>query len=225
MLLNIKTEKRVSSGQSQSDAVSSPKIGSNEKQSLIEKIVALKSENNQNILALKSSQLECETLLIAKQNLEQKLNETEAAFEIERKKLQTELVEAKNHCAASKFESDKIIADLKSELVETNTKFAAMETNFIKTTTDFKNEIKMLQSRIKQYQRGLDQRESKMELSIEREFEVEAIINHRETASGKEYLIRWKGYDEDEDSWEKESNLNCQKILKAYIRSSGMKNK
>jgi hypothetical protein len=40
------------------------------------------------------------------------------------------------------------------------------------------------------------------------EFEVGTILKHRLTRGRKlEYLIRWKGYDVSDDTWEPEANL------------------
>ena len=38
-------------------------------------------------------------------------------------------------------------------------------------------------------------------------YTIERIINHKTTKDGKKYLIRWKGYDEDEDTWELANNI------------------
>lgn len=51
------------------------------------------------------------------------------------------------------------------------------------------------------------------------EFEVEKILEHRTSASGKIFLIRWKGYESDDDTWEAENNLQCPLILKKYFES------
>ena len=56
------------------------------------------------------------------------------------------------------------------------------------------------------------------------EFEIERIVNERETGRGKnkskEYLIRWKGYPPEEDSWLPEASLNkAKRILGAWKRS------
>ena len=56
------------------------------------------------------------------------------------------------------------------------------------------------------------------------EFEVDMIIDRRQTVKGLEYLVRWKGYNQDEDSWEPLANLkNAQGALQSYHRriSSG----
>jgi len=38
-------------------------------------------------------------------------------------------------------------------------------------------------------------------------YEIERLINHRKIGNKEEYLVRWLGYDEDEDTWEPRSSL------------------
>ncbi|OHS95270.1 hypothetical protein TRFO_02272 [Tritrichomonas foetus] len=48
-------------------------------------------------------------------------------------------------------------------------------------------------------------------------YEVEAILDHRTRYGKIQYLMKWKGYDdEDENTWEYETNLNCPDILSEY---------
>ncbi|XP_078609478.1 uncharacterized protein LOC144880832 isoform X2 [Branchiostoma floridae x Branchiostoma japonicum] len=50
-------------------------------------------------------------------------------------------------------------------------------------------------------------------------FEVEGILDQRTRRGREEYLIRWKGFDEDEDTWEPEKNLfGCEEILEEWKR-------
>lgn len=224
--LNIKTERRDSKRHTQNETPSSSNNTSDGNRCFIEKIVALKSENNQNLLALKSVQAECATMLKTKQKLELQIAKSEEAFAMQKKKMEMELDAIKQKFDAKKSNSDKIIADLKIALTKARDKLAENEVKNGRIIADLKNEIKSVQGLVKQYQRGLDQREEIMEHSYdEREFEVETIIGHKETANGKQYLIRWKGFGQDEDTWEKESNLNCPKILNAYIRLTVLKRK
>ena len=50
-------------------------------------------------------------------------------------------------------------------------------------------------------------------------YEVEDILQHRELKRGKrsvvQYLIKWKGYGHEHNTWEPESNLNVE-ALQAY---------
>jgi hypothetical protein len=56
-----------------------------------------------------------------------------------------------------------------------------------------------------------EQNEEEEESEEESEFEVETILDSREEKVGKKfvtkYFIKWKGYDEAENSWEPEENL------------------
>ena len=38
-------------------------------------------------------------------------------------------------------------------------------------------------------------------------YTIDRIIDYKMTKDGKKYLIRWKGYDEDEDTWEPADNI------------------
>lgn len=48
------------------------------------------------------------------------------------------------------------------------------------------------------------------------EFEVEDIVAHSVINGILWFRVRWVGYSADEDTWEREDNLNCPQILKRY---------
>lgn len=53
----------------------------------------------------------------------------------------------------------------------------------------------------------------------EEEYEVESILEERPlTGNLKEYLVRWKGYGPENDTWEPETNLNCDSIIAKFKR-------
>ena len=52
------------------------------------------------------------------------------------------------------------------------------------------------------------------------EFELEKIVNHRGPITRRSYLVKWKGYPEDENSWVPRSNLHPQTI-EDYERAAG----
>ena len=55
----------------------------------------------------------------------------------------------------------------------------------------------------------------------EQEFEVEKVLNHRGNQHSREYLIKWKGYPDAENTWELETNLqNCKQILQKYCKKT-----
>ncbi|XP_054288379.1 chromobox protein homolog 1-like isoform X1 [Macrosteles quadrilineatus] len=50
----------------------------------------------------------------------------------------------------------------------------------------------------------------------EASYEVEKIIDCRTIQGKREYLVRWKGYSRGDDTWEEESDLNCNDLLQKF---------
>jgi hypothetical protein len=48
------------------------------------------------------------------------------------------------------------------------------------------------------------------------EYEVEKIVDKRTKNGVTEYLVKWKGYEEDENTWEPTKHLNCQDAVRRY---------
>lgn len=53
--------------------------------------------------------------------------------------------------------------------------------------------------------------------TIEKEYEVQKIVGQRTIKGRRQFLIRWKGYDEDSDTWEQEKDLNCTELIEEYL--------
>lgn len=45
---------------------------------------------------------------------------------------------------------------------------------------------------------------------------VEAIVGHKSKRGASFFLVRWKGYGKDDDSWEPEAELNCDDLIAEY---------
>jgi Chromo (CHRromatin Organisation MOdifier) domain len=61
-------------------------------------------------------------------------------------------------------------------------------------------------------------------INEEAEYEVEAIKSHRYFGKNKklQYLLKWKGYPEADNTWETEDQLNAPDLLKQYNRRHGL---
>jgi Chromo (CHRromatin Organisation MOdifier) domain len=61
----------------------------------------------------------------------------------------------------------------------------------------------------------------------EAEYKVEAIKSHRYFGKNKklQYLLKWKGYPEADNTWESEDQLNAPDLLKQYHRRHGLQDK
>ncbi|XP_065362912.1 chromodomain-helicase-DNA-binding protein 1 isoform X2 [Calliphora vicina] len=51
---------------------------------------------------------------------------------------------------------------------------------------------------------------------VEEEYEVKDIVGHKTERGVSYFLIRWKGYTKDDDTWEAEDTLSCPDIIEKY---------
>ncbi|KAF5269892.1 hypothetical protein FQR65_LT05691 [Abscondita terminalis] len=56
------------------------------------------------------------------------------------------------------------------------------------------------------------------------QYEVQEIMNEKMMKGVRHYLIRWKGYDEDGDTWEPETTLDCADLIKKFKEKSNEEN-
>jgi len=76
-------------------------------------------------------------------------------------------------------------------------------------------------SRIRRYKEQVQRQKKQPSLPViiegEEEYKVEKVINKRKRYGKWKYLVRWKGYMAEEDSWEREANLkNTKEVVEEY---------
>lgn len=162
-----------------------------EKKNLVEKIVSLKSENQNIVLELRNIKTENATHISSNQKLIAKCNTLSADLE-----------------ALKRKHSDFI-----SKTNETE-----------KQLSDLVHEKKLLLARINQLETGIEQQHqqttNKKPLAPANDvYEVEKIIAQKKINGVMHYKIHWKGYNKTHDSWEKETNLKCPRIINAFKKS------
>lgn len=51
--------------------------------------------------------------------------------------------------------------------------------------------------------------------------QVEKVVAQRTIKGRRQFLVRWKGYAEDSDTWEQEKDLNCPQLIEEFLAEAG----
>lgn len=133
--------------------------------------------------------------------------------------------------SAKYFELNNQIIDLQNENKDLKAKISENKQNKESIEKSVLHENKSLVAKINQLHRlsasnitptivQTPSRKSSLKTSTptnsSRTYDVEALIEHRGRGRIREFLVRWKGFGSEDDTWEKEKNLSCPQILAKY---------
>lgn len=144
----------------------------------------------------------------------------------ENQKMHYELrnMERENAKIRSNFESR--IDDLEQQVTKWTKKCKTLEAEKSeneKNVSRLNRENSIISAKIKQLERYSEGRPSiGNESSDEESFEVEAILGHQTRRRKREFFIKWKHFSAEHNSWVPETDLNCRKILNAYLESKNL---
>jgi len=62
---------------------------------------------------------------------------------------------------------------------------------------------------------------SAVESSSDEEYDVDILLDHRDDAARRMYLVKWEGYPLSEATWEPSSNLSCKQLVRQYEHLKG----
>lgn len=201
----VKTEKEIDETPYEMEIIPSACISAEieamkkEKEGIIRELVVIKGENQKLALQLQQKQRQID------------------------KQLNTSSVNAQK--LANNIQSlTTDVADLKRQLEAEKCDHA----NDTKKVADLLREKKMLLAQIAELQcvkhkcQTKLSAENKENYSCNDEYEVEDILDHRILKRDRKFLVAWKGFSRNDDTWEREKNLNCPDILTAYLKKHGL---
>lgn len=156
-------------------------------------------------------------------NLKGELQRVVASLSLEKEK-SNGAIAAKDILTKQKEELQMMRAQLQTEIDE-------MKQQNSNTVADLTRENKVLTAQLKQLQCGVSQQHSVEHdkqkssndahaVADENVYDIEAITDHKGGKNNRQYRVRWQGYGSDDDTWEKESSVEC--VLCKYKKAKNI---
>lgn len=122
------------------------------------------------------------------------------------------------------FKLNKTIEKLRQEVNNLKRDAEQEKDKNEKIIAELRNENQCLLNRIEQFVRD-DAHHNTKEIKkmnsdkISNTYEVEKILDDKVERKRKYYMVRWKGYGKESDTWEPKTNLSCARLIIDYEKS------
>lgn len=184
---------------------------SNRTSELIDKIIGLKIANRDTIFSL-NKQID-DLKEIVKQKDKQILNlQSSNKFEDVISERDHTIEVLHNENISLKLEISKITADLD----EAQNEFNDQKKKGLCIIEELKRENRNLEARVKQFRMSINEKVSEDD---SKDFAVEKILDDKLISKKRRYLVRWEGFNSEDDTWEPAENLNCPKKIAEYEKN------
>lgn len=167
---------------------------------------------------LKDEKTNLITEIVSLKSLNQKIS-----FELDKQKKAVASIKTETNHNVSKLNREiaKVSSDLKtseSKMIQLEKKHSEEKANDKKLIDKLDSERKQLVARVKQLQSCsiANQTDNGEHTDDQNVYEVDKLIADEWDGKTHYFLVRWKGYGREDDTWEKEKNLSCPKILEEY---------
>lgn len=129
--------------------------------------------------------------------------------------------EENQHVTNELEEAKQKLATYSSEKVDLQGIISTLKSNKHRLTTEFK-EVNEKCSYILDENMKLKLEVEQFNLRADNQYEVEKLISHKKSKSQQCFLVRWKGFSSDHDSWVPQKDLMCPEILETYKKGHNL---
>lgn len=178
---------------------------------LIDKIIKLKIANRDTIFNLNKKIDDLKDIVRQKDNQIQNLK-TSNKFENVISERDRTIEDLLNENTSLKLEISKKTADLD----EAQKEFDDQKTKGLCIIEKLKRENRNLEARVKQFRMSINDRVSEGD---SKDYAVEKILDDKLMGKKRQYLVRWEGFESDDDSWQPAENLNCPEKIAVYEKN------
>lgn len=196
-------------------------------QELITQIVSLKSKYDETYFNLQKEREKVKYLVSTNKKLVDRLKFAEDKNKVLEKEIKdnknTEIALLKKENQILKANVQQLRKGIEQKLNTNKRQTQSCDENDtpkVKSQRKQSCENKNKRTNIQQTPNHNENKTTNTEESTENIYEVEKLLKYKWENKKRVFLVRWRNYDSSYDTWEPEKNLNCRRILKAFLKAN-----